>query len=257
MNPLSFDKFIRVAAKMSELAQYSRIASGNLTNEQRDHVKENLQILEQECSAIDFKLSALFANRVCRELADPMPHAQMADRFNQLINRLSDEAQLTACLIIPNDRAAYYADRPHFGLDVNDRFPSAILDISEAGKCLACGRGTATVFHLMRVMEAGLKAVASALGIPYAPSWESYLRQINDRITAKHKHKGIKWKRDEPFFRDVAAHLQTVKLAWRNPTMHIVNHYDRDAAFEVFNAVKAFMRHIATRLQEPQPKARK
>ena len=49
----------------------------------------------------------------------------------------------------------------------------------------------------MRVMEAGLKALAKLLDIPYAPSWESYLKQINDKIAAKHKDKTPEWKADE------------------------------------------------------------
>ncbi len=47
----------------------------------------------------------------------------------------------------------YSDDKPLFGDDVFAKFPDATKDISEAGKCLALGRNTATVFHLMRAME--------------------------------------------------------------------------------------------------------
>jgi hypothetical protein len=256
MKALYLEKFIRVSAKMAELAQMSHSEEGELSDEDREIAIRELGLLAEQCLAVELGLSVLLIERMRKELGFSVTHAHISSRFAELIARMGDEAQLTACLIIPRDRAQYYEDKPLFGLEVNDRFPSAILDISEAGKCLACGRGTATVFHLMRVMEVGLKTVAGALAIPYAPSWESYLKQINDRIAVKHKSKGIRWKRDEPFFRDVAAHLQTIKLAWRNPTMHIVNHYDRDAAMDVFNAVKTFMRHLATRFHEPKPKMR-
>jgi hypothetical protein len=56
---------------------------------------------------------------------------------------------------------------------------SASFDIEEAGKCLAFDRGTATVMHLMRVLEVGLKALAKVLQIAYAPSWDSYIKKIN------------------------------------------------------------------------------
>ena len=49
--------------------------------------------------------------------------------------------------------------------DVFNAFPSANNDILEASNCLALERGTATVMHLMRVAEVGLKALASALGV--------------------------------------------------------------------------------------------
>jgi len=100
------------------------------------------------------------------------------------------------------------------------------------------------------VMEGGLKVTANALGIPYAPSWESYLKQIAKKVGDKHPHKGIEWKRDEPFFQDVAARLETVKFAWRNPTMHVVRSYTEEEAREVYDSVKVFMRHLATKLKD-------
>lgn len=176
---------------------------------------------------------------------------EMTNLVRELSSRIQDEVSFGIFLKIPSDLEKYYDPKGVlFGQEVADRFNSAIDDVDEAGKCLALGRGTACVFHLMRIMEAGLKSVAKALGIPYAPSWESYLKQINDRIEQKYKKKGVQWKKDEPFFRDVAAHLQAVKVAWRNPTMHIERSYNAEQAEEVFNATKGFMRHIATRLQE-------
>jgi hypothetical protein len=52
----------------------------------------------------------------------------------------------------------------------------------------------------------------------------------------------------------VLAHLHAVKVAWRNPTMHIVNQYTPEQAEEVFNAVRGFMRHLASKLELTDPK---
>jgi hypothetical protein len=137
-----------------------------------------------------------------------------------------------------------------FGEAVNDKFPSTIKDIEDAGKCLAYELGTSCLYHLMRVMEVGLKTLAKSLNIPYAPSWESYLGQIEKKITAKHKTKGVRWKRDEPFFRDLAGDLHLIKITWRNPTMHIVRHYSQEEAEEIFRAVRAFMKRLSERFSE-------
>jgi hypothetical protein len=134
-----------------------------------------------------------------------------------------------------------------FGQLVNDKFPASIDDIEEAGKCIALGRGTGAVMHLMRVMEVGLKSLGRMLTIPYAPSWESYLKQISDKIGAKRRIKGIKWKRDEPYFRDISGDLLVIKQAWRNPTMHIDRKYAPEEAIEIFRAVKALMQRLASR----------
>ena len=137
-----------------------------------------------------------------------------------------------------------------FGDDVCDSFPSALADLEEACKCLAFARSTAGVFHLMRATEAGLKSAAKLLGIPYAPSWEAYITQLNTKITAKHKTKTVRWKRDEPYFKELLGDFQAIKLAWRNPTMHIVRRYTQEEAEDVLVAVRAFMQRLATRCKE-------
>ena len=151
---------------------------------------------------------------------------------------------------VPSEYARFYRDRQIFGERVEVAFPSAIKDIEASGKCLAFGEGTACVFHLMRIMELGLKVLARPLAIPYAPSWESYLKQIETQMTKKHKTKSKKWKKEEPLFRDLAGDLQMVKIAWRNPTMHIVRHYDQSEAEDVFRAVRAFMKRLAEKFSE-------
>jgi len=44
-------------------------------------------------------------------------------------------------------------------------FPSAREDMKEAKNCYVLGRHTAAVFHAMRVLEYGLKALADDVGI--------------------------------------------------------------------------------------------
>ena len=169
----------------------------------------------------------------------------VAAMLEDVRQRIADELG-TRQFYYVNSRFAPYYEQPLAGWDgVTDKFPAAIPDIEDAGKCLALGRGTACVFHLMRVMEVGLMALARRLGIPYAPSWESYLTQINNKIAEKRKKKGVRWKRDEPVFRDISGDLQTVKVAWRNPTMHVRRRYEADEAEEVFRAVRGFMRRLA------------
>ena len=73
---------------------------------------------------------------------------------------------------------------------------------------------------------------------------------MNDRIGQKHGTKGIRWKKDEPFFRDLAEDLQTIKIAWRNPTMHVVRTYSQFEATEIFTAARGFMQRLATRFSE-------
>lgn len=52
-----------------------------------------------------------------------------------------------------------------FGEKVSLNFPSALEDIKEVGNCYATDRNTACVFHCMRVVEYGLRALAKRLRV--------------------------------------------------------------------------------------------
>jgi len=169
---------------------------------------------------------------------------EIRDLLKELRTRIFDELNERQFLYVPPERVKFFAEPMQFGKDVNDRFPAAIDDIEEAAKCLALGRATGCVLHTMRIVEVGLKVLAKSLNIPYAPSWESYLKQISDRIDAKHKNKTAKWKRDERFYRDLSGDLLTIKQAWRNPTMHVDRKYSAEEAEQIFTAAKTFMQRL-------------
>ena len=212
----------------------------------------DLEYIHRHCEELDQKVAAKFTENAIAYFKRNRD-ATWGD-YVKRIEAIRDaiEAELSTALFLRIDArfVDYYTVRPLFGEQVESSFKSGIYDIEEAGKCLALARGTATVFHLMRVMELGLKSLGRALEIPYAPSWESYLSQISDRITAKHKTKTVEWKRDEAFFRDLAGDLQLVKLVWRNPTMHIVRNYSQDEAEEILRAVRSFMQRLSARFSE-------
>jgi hypothetical protein len=63
------------------------------------------------------------------------------------------------------DRAAYYENIDLFGRQAADAFPSAGSDILDALRCMALELNTAAVFHLMRVAEFGLRALARDRGV--------------------------------------------------------------------------------------------
>lgn len=202
----------------------------------------------RDCGSIKLLVSQQQANDISEKLKtkEKVLAADYRVDVKSFVKALHAEVRSHLFMRVDYEYSKYFKGES-FGLDVRDKFPSAIRDIEDGGKCLACGQGTACVFHMMRVMEVGLRSLARSLGIPYAPSWESYLSQIEKKISAKHKSKNVKWKRDEPYFRDILGDLQNVKIAWRNPTMHIVRHYTQDEAEDVFRMVRTFMTRLAPR----------
>ncbi len=220
-----------------------------------DHTKAYVKtVVESGISSMNKRIEMLSvsaqAKRIDYALNRSAGPVEIKTLLKELRTRIFDELTERQFLYVAPDRVKFYTEPMLFGKEVNDRLSAAIDDIEEAGKCLALGRATACVLHTMRVLEVGLKALARALNIPYAPSWESYLKQISDQIAVKHKNKTTKWKRAEKFYRDLSGDLLLVKQAWRNPTMHIDRKYGIDEAEQIFNAAKLFMQRLANHFNE-------
>lgn len=201
-------------------------------------------------SSLSLSLKAI--DRLINALASPITWGQLIEKTKDLYSRIDDELedlelwQVTA-------RYRTFTETDPFKLAQSANFQSAQRDSEEAGKCLAFDRGTACVFHLMRVMEVGLRALAASLNDPRLdpkrnPSWDSILKKCDEELAKPLKDRAPEWRQDDAFFSIAAAQLHAVKDAWRNPTMHVERHYDPEEAEDVWNAVRAFMRHLAKRL---------
>ena len=187
---------------------------------------------------------------------DSMNGWQAANVARELRNRFNDDTKAISFFVIPSSKIGIYDKKHLFGDEVFSKFPSVNADISEAGKCLALDRGTACVFHLMRVVEVGLDALAKRLRIPPQNNWGQYLRRIAESLDAKKKPLP-KWvKRNESFFRDSAMIIAGIKDKWRNPCVHRINeHYTPNQAEDVFDEIKKLMVHLSTKLKERRQKA--
>jgi hypothetical protein len=245
----------RLMATFGSLYGQDKQKDEQLSQSTYNFLESNLKYAERHFKAIGLGV----CEKHLQDIADALKKGSMTGRrleeeFFQLYRNLDREISAQAIYFVPKERSSYCEpSSPLFGLPVYEKFKKATTDIEEAGKCLAFGRGTACVFHLMRIMEVGLRSLAKGLGIPYAPSWESYLRQIETKISEKHSKKTKKWKTWEPFYRDSAGDLQLVKIAWRNPTMHIERSYTPEEAEDVFRAVRSFMQRLSIKFDGDGP----
>lgn len=223
----------------------------------RTRLRSALAVIRSDCDALGLSSSLAQIDRMSNRLfllAD-FPLSQARGLLVDLSRRFEDDLRTCLCFIVPRDLAKYWDERQPFGSEVIARFPSATIDIEEAGKCLACRRSTAAVFHLMRVMEVGLRVLGaslkdSRLDPKQNPSWDGILTRFSDEVGKRRKDRSPEWTADTTFFSGAAARLMAVKDAWRNPTMHVEIHYNDEQAVDVWNHVGAFMRHLASKLSE-------
>jgi hypothetical protein len=147
----------------------------------------------------------------------------------------------------------YSPSSPLFGSAVSDHFPTVDEEVAEAGKCLALRRGTACVMHLMRTLEVGLHSLAGEMGVPFEnKNWNTIIDQVEKQIREMSSvTHGAEWKKDQQFYSEAAVHFRLLKDAWRNHAMHVHERYSEERAEAIFNSVRSFMQHLATKLYDP------
>lgn len=183
------------------------------------------------------------------------PHVALRMDIQELKTHIDHELSLAVFMVVDEPKVDYCKNRTLFGKRVAKHFRSAAHDIEEAGKCIALNRWTAAVFHMMRVMEVGFRALAKSLKDPNLdpsrnPSWDSMLKKCDDELKKPAAQRCPEWNTDSQFFANATANLRAVKDAWRNPTMHIEAVYAEGIAMDIWGAVRTFTRHLATKLTE-------
>lgn len=223
------------------------------------------------CRSIRFEYSVKAAERLIAKLHTArLTNREAIAEINSLDERIKDEMADRLFFSVTPENRGYYLEEPPspiqansstpsplwiqkenlFGTGVQNSFPSALFDFEEAATCIAFGRATACVMHLMRVVEVGLKTLAlNGLQLQPQNDWGKHLNEIERELTNRYKKSGARTP-DEHFYAEAAAQIGHIKTAWRNPTMHVDRRYTLSQAQEVFGAVRSFMQHLASRLQE-------
>jgi hypothetical protein len=201
-------------------------------------------------------------------------YGRLVALWGQLREGIMDESRTRMFLYLPGNpnkvRGAdtpaymYVQKEPLFGRRVKVRFPNSRNDVIQCGQCFAVGAWTASVFHGLRVLEAGVKALFDGLNVPQNlrprdRTWGALLRQVKSEIDKRHEQNKRQnsptfdqwWEDHKSFFEEVHAHLNAVKIAWRDPTMHVEDRpYTREQALDIIKNLGALMRRIASHLDE-------
>jgi hypothetical protein len=157
--------------------------------------------------------------------------------------------------------AKYFEVEKLFGDDVFSVFEDARGDVKDAGNCLALGLYTASVFHLMRVSEFGLRRLAAKLRVKLSDkgkpqqveyaTWDRVIDGVHIKIkAARQLSAGQKKQAQLTRFAEAGDHCTFMKDIWRNSVSHTRKPYIRDEALAAFSRVSDFMKFLAHELKE-------
>jgi hypothetical protein len=243
MEKFRADGFFEISRLLQSFYSVSYPKPEILIGEDAKLVTEWLPDLQNNCALIGLRLSAKYISKEIENLkAGKTSVADWQKTIPELQHRIRDEMEDKLFMYIPPERADRYDQPQIFGKDVHSRFPAIQYDATEAGNCYACGRSTAVVFHLMRIMEIGVQQLAARLqvGLPSSKNWQNLLDELNKAIKALDQ-KAPETKE----FAAASANLYSVKLAWRNEVMHPNDTYTLEEADNLLRQTKIFMIQLA------------
>ena len=155
-----------------------------LTREDCEWIERQLSRLKPVCEKLGLQASQNNIYHLTMLVAKWMELPMVlvvAASFKQLRGTIQSEVNKLQFAFIPAGKVQFFEKHDLFGERVSAAFPSAQPEIQDAGNCLAADLHTAAVFHLMRAVEHGLRALARRfkvrLGQPleYA-CWEHVIR---------------------------------------------------------------------------------
>jgi len=211
-----------------------------MSDESGDH--QVLAAVKGACQQIGLTISTKSTEAVLRLREKGTTIGAALDAIGVLEQTIAWEMEDRLFMYVDPERAARFNQPELFGKDVNAKFPNIQFDVVEAGNCYATGRSTAVVFHLMRIMETGVQAFGTELGVALADekNWQNILDEIDKAIKVLPKTP----QRVE--MSQTSANLYAVKLAWRNEVMHPNDTYTLEEADNLIRQVKIFMEQLAT-----------
>jgi hypothetical protein len=215
------------------------------------------------CNSVGFEHSSLKAFTMMtryKNLSWTLNSSEIQAEFRGLEDDIILDMVKHKFVQVDSKLSGFFENKDLLGTGTSEPFPSASRDILEAGNCLALGLNTASVFHLMHVVEWGLRAFSTDLGllevsagknktpvpIEYA-QWEQILDQLSAKIKGKIATipKGPDKQHAQEFYYSAKEEIEAFKEAWRNHVSHTRRSYTFEDAIGVLSHVKRFMQKLA------------
>jgi hypothetical protein len=217
-----------------------------------EHMRTNLIKIWDVCNELGLGVSGDIISSRVDQSAGPANLPKTEREWNLIIDVVKSEIRNRLLVFIPQERAKYFEKEVSW----RSAFPEAAMDFQSAYKCYAAGEPTAAVFHAMRALEHGLRALVEDIGFALPKpidtlQWANIIDQINAGIKRKREEKRGGENPKIEFWSSAAANFFLFKEAWRNKVSHARITYPESDGEKITNAVDDFMARLANQLGEP------
>ncbi|HSI11189.1 MAG TPA: hypothetical protein VK961_04060 [Chthoniobacter sp.] len=215
----------------------------------KDRLEEALRVVNQ----IGLRVSAKWIKDAIESIKEGQSFDEIKVYIRAIAGTIRREMEGQFFLWIPESHAAVYNKDAEsiLGAECCARFKSIQLEVEEAAKCFAVERYTASAFHLTRATEAGLKAIAKAIGfVPANDNWTLVFRELGTQFKMLPAARPAHWQTHEKFLEKVWGDLRAISKAWRNDIAHLVDTYTEEETRELLTVIPMFLRDLSKQMDE-------
>jgi hypothetical protein len=237
------------------------IESGKVIGE-RNAIYKYLEDFAKECDTLKLESSIKRTVELMIQIGDPSKEFHWTDVESGLKGiqwAVESDLMFRDFAFIPPAKSEFFEKDDLFGESVNKAFPVAKSEIKDAGNCLAADLYSAAIFHLMRVVEFGMREMAFQLkaktlikklkqtNIPIElGTWDELETTLQTKLDElRTKTRSSERQSQIEFQVELLNEFHAIKDLWRNKVMHARATYDEHDARGAFEHVRKFMQKLA------------
>jgi hypothetical protein len=188
----------------------------------------------------------------------PLSYGQLKDLLDRLFDDIQHELQKQYFFHYSKEGAESIHKLPEKWGGIYQAFKAAKPEIEAGVDCFALGHFTASVFHMCRTAEIGLRAIGMERGVTHVRggvpiewgTWGQVFQAIEPKIgNLKQKPNGPQKDAALAFYQTVLADLRAMQ-SYRDPAMHFHSSYDQYDAGKAMSRTHSLMEMLAKKLND-------
>jgi hypothetical protein len=211
------------------------------------HVAPVVQFCNTQCKWIELEISLRRIDEHIRpKLETEITAGDLATELRVLRETIASELTDHDFAYIAQDKKKVYREWQTEWKRVLENFDEATKEIDQAVICFAMELYTATVFHMMRGAELGLRTLAVRVGVTLKHSieledWNTVLLAVDRKLEELHNApKSPSRQAELKLYSDAASHLRYMK-AWRNEMANVRAVYGEGEAKSALTRVRELL----------------
>ena len=211
---------------------------------EQDCIKGNFKFIVCMCNPLLLERTNSRLQRIAATLSRQFTYAEVASEFATLIEAIEDDLRYELFYHYRKDKGLLVHQIQGDWSFTLSSFPSANKDIEDAVDCYATEHETACVFHLMRILEHGLRELSASVNVTFdIQNWHNVIDEIENQIRwfSDKFPRGVQKNEWIQFYSEAARHFFFLKEAWRNHVAHNRAKYDETSAKGIIEHVRDFM----------------